>query len=249
MAGAGAPITMNVSDLQTGQTQSQDITLQDLQKMVSGTFDSYIAHPAETLAQSLQGAFSRPGADLYTQYRNARSLPDVAQQAQEQSEFSPGAGYPETPNVGKLQPENYYEQGPQSNVRPGTQGGFPAQTSMPYVSVNEPPRLAGTPDTSGFGASPGGPAEGEIAPPQGGTPRASVPNQQNPSQLRIQPQNERYSTGVPAGNVLQKRDAWRVVNTVLTDHDVAIPYQPHTWGPAEAATLCRAPGGWHDPVV
>jgi len=43
--------------------------------------------------------------------------------------------------------------------------------------------------------------------------------------------------------------AWRVVNTVLTDHDIAIPYQPHTWGPAEAATLCRVPGGWHDPVL
>lgn len=43
--------------------------------------------------------------------------------------------------------------------------------------------------------------------------------------------------------------AWRVVNDVLTDHDAAIPYQVHTWGPEEAGILCRSTGGWHDPVV
>ncbi|HEV2310841.1 MAG TPA: glucose-6-phosphate dehydrogenase [Acidimicrobiia bacterium] len=43
--------------------------------------------------------------------------------------------------------------------------------------------------------------------------------------------------------------AWRVVNDVLTDHDAAIPYQRHTWGPEEADALCRTAGGWHDPVV
>jgi glucose-6-phosphate 1-dehydrogenase len=43
--------------------------------------------------------------------------------------------------------------------------------------------------------------------------------------------------------------AWRVVNDVLTDHDAAIPYQQHTWGPEEAASLTPAPARWHDPVV
>ncbi len=43
--------------------------------------------------------------------------------------------------------------------------------------------------------------------------------------------------------------AWRVVNDVLTDHDAAIPYQEHTWGPEDAARLTPAPARWHDPVV
>ena len=43
--------------------------------------------------------------------------------------------------------------------------------------------------------------------------------------------------------------AWRVVNDVLTDHDPAIPYPRHSWGPEEAAALCRSKTGWHDPVV
>jgi len=42
--------------------------------------------------------------------------------------------------------------------------------------------------------------------------------------------------------------AWRVVDDVLTDHEAAIPYREHTWGPEEAAVLCR-PAAWHDPVV
>ena len=56
MAGAGAPITMNVSDLQTGQTQSQDITPAQLQSLASGSFDSYVAHPTETLSQAVERA-------------------------------------------------------------------------------------------------------------------------------------------------------------------------------------------------
>ncbi len=43
--------------------------------------------------------------------------------------------------------------------------------------------------------------------------------------------------------------AWRVVDDVLTDHDPAIPYPQHSWGPEEAAGLCRTTAGWHDPVV
>jgi len=43
--------------------------------------------------------------------------------------------------------------------------------------------------------------------------------------------------------------AWRVVNDVLTDHDPAIPYKPHTWGPAKAEALIHDADGWHDPVV
>jgi glucose-6-phosphate 1-dehydrogenase len=43
--------------------------------------------------------------------------------------------------------------------------------------------------------------------------------------------------------------AWRVVNDVLTNHDPAIPYKPHTWGPPQAEALIRTADGWHDPVV
>jgi glucose-6-phosphate 1-dehydrogenase len=43
--------------------------------------------------------------------------------------------------------------------------------------------------------------------------------------------------------------AWEVVDRVLTDHDRAYPYKPHTWGPALAEGLIRDPDGWHDPVL
>jgi glucose-6-phosphate 1-dehydrogenase len=41
--------------------------------------------------------------------------------------------------------------------------------------------------------------------------------------------------------------AWRVVDTVVHDHPDAIPYEPGTWGPAQAGVLVAAHGGWHDP--
>jgi glucose-6-phosphate 1-dehydrogenase len=43
-------------------------------------------------------------------------------------------------------------------------------------------------------------------------------------------------------------EAWRVVDRVLTDHDRAFPYKPHTWGPAQAEGLVHDPDGWHDPA-
>ncbi len=43
--------------------------------------------------------------------------------------------------------------------------------------------------------------------------------------------------------------AWRVVNDVLTDHERAIPYPPHTWGPPEADRLIHDPDHWHDPQL
>jgi glucose-6-phosphate 1-dehydrogenase len=43
--------------------------------------------------------------------------------------------------------------------------------------------------------------------------------------------------------------AWRVVNDVLTDHDPAIPYKAHTWGPPQAEALIGGADGWHDPVL
>ncbi len=43
--------------------------------------------------------------------------------------------------------------------------------------------------------------------------------------------------------------AWRVVNDVLTDHEKAVPYKPHTWGPPQAEALIRDADGWHDPVL
>ena len=35
--------------------------------------------------------------------------------------------------------------------------------------------------------------------------------------------------------------SWRVVDNVLTDHDPAIPYTVHTWGPEEADAPHRRP--------
>jgi len=42
--------------------------------------------------------------------------------------------------------------------------------------------------------------------------------------------------------------AWRVVDPVLTDHGVAHPYEPKTWGPAEADALLPKGEFWHDPA-
>ena len=41
--------------------------------------------------------------------------------------------------------------------------------------------------------------------------------------------------------------AWRVVDDVLTDHGPAYPYDPGTWGPAEADDLVDDVHGWHAP--
>ncbi len=44
--------------------------------------------------------------------------------------------------------------------------------------------------------------------------------------------------------------AWRVVDPALHHHDGKVaPYDPGTWGPAEADALTAATGGWHDPVA
>jgi glucose-6-phosphate 1-dehydrogenase len=42
--------------------------------------------------------------------------------------------------------------------------------------------------------------------------------------------------------------SWRVVNDVLADHDPAIIYKQHTWGPEEQALLFDGTDVWHDPV-
>jgi glucose-6-phosphate 1-dehydrogenase len=43
--------------------------------------------------------------------------------------------------------------------------------------------------------------------------------------------------------------AWAVVEPVLATHGPALAYEAGTWGPAEAAALIAADGGWHDPVM
>ena len=43
--------------------------------------------------------------------------------------------------------------------------------------------------------------------------------------------------------------AWTVVEPVLAEHGAALPYDPGTWGPAEAAALIAGDGGWHDPAA
>ena len=42
--------------------------------------------------------------------------------------------------------------------------------------------------------------------------------------------------------------AWAVVGPVLAEHGPALPYEPGSWGPAEAAKLIAGDGGWHDPL-
>jgi glucose-6-phosphate 1-dehydrogenase len=42
--------------------------------------------------------------------------------------------------------------------------------------------------------------------------------------------------------------SWRVVDDVLTDHELAIPYREHTWGPEEQSLLLGGSDVWHDPV-
>ena len=43
--------------------------------------------------------------------------------------------------------------------------------------------------------------------------------------------------------------AWRVVNDVLDGATPVHPYEPGTWGPAEADRLTAGIEGWHDPVA
>ena len=42
--------------------------------------------------------------------------------------------------------------------------------------------------------------------------------------------------------------AWTVVEPVLAEHGAALPYEPGTWGPAEADALIAGDGGWHNPT-
>jgi glucose-6-phosphate 1-dehydrogenase len=43
--------------------------------------------------------------------------------------------------------------------------------------------------------------------------------------------------------------AWAVVDPVLANHHPAHPYQPGSWGPAEADALLAGVARWHEPVV
>jgi glucose-6-phosphate 1-dehydrogenase len=43
-------------------------------------------------------------------------------------------------------------------------------------------------------------------------------------------------------------EAWRIVDPVIGTNTPAYPYEPGTWGPAEAAAV-TPPGGWIDPSV
>ena len=43
--------------------------------------------------------------------------------------------------------------------------------------------------------------------------------------------------------------AWAVVDPVLTAHGPALPYEPGSWGPDDAAALIDGNGGWHDPMA
>lgn len=40
--------------------------------------------------------------------------------------------------------------------------------------------------------------------------------------------------------------AWRVVDLILGNVAPVEPYEPNSWGPAEAARMMAGEGGWHD---
>ena len=61
---SAAPITMNVTDLNTGDTTQHAITSDQLQSLVSGTYDSYVAHPQETLWQATQRVANKVGSAI-----------------------------------------------------------------------------------------------------------------------------------------------------------------------------------------
>ncbi|MFI5047345.1 MAG: glucose-6-phosphate dehydrogenase [Acidimicrobiia bacterium] len=43
-------------------------------------------------------------------------------------------------------------------------------------------------------------------------------------------------------------ESWRVLDRVLDDHAPALPYERHTWGPAEQDVLIADEHHWHNPV-
>jgi glucose-6-phosphate 1-dehydrogenase len=43
-------------------------------------------------------------------------------------------------------------------------------------------------------------------------------------------------------------EAWRVVEPVLSADRPVVPYEPGSWGPAEADDLLDGHGGWHEPL-
>jgi glucose-6-phosphate 1-dehydrogenase len=47
----------------------------------------------------------------------------------------------------------------------------------------------------------------------------------------------------------QVERAWAVVDPILANHDPAVPYRVHSWGPKEADALIKGDGGWHAPVL
>jgi glucose-6-phosphate 1-dehydrogenase len=44
-------------------------------------------------------------------------------------------------------------------------------------------------------------------------------------------------------------EAWRIVDPVLKADTPIYPYEPGSWGPAQANGNVTPPGGWHNPVV
>jgi glucose-6-phosphate 1-dehydrogenase len=42
--------------------------------------------------------------------------------------------------------------------------------------------------------------------------------------------------------------AWRIVDPILGNATPVEPYEPNSWGPADAARMMAGEGGWHDPV-
>ena len=44
-------------------------------------------------------------------------------------------------------------------------------------------------------------------------------------------------------------EAWRVVDPILGAATPVAEYEPHTWGPTEAAGLIAGGSSWHDPVT
>jgi glucose-6-phosphate 1-dehydrogenase len=44
-------------------------------------------------------------------------------------------------------------------------------------------------------------------------------------------------------------EAWRIVDPILDGVTPVYPYEPWTWGPAEADRIGPPPGGWFTPIL
>jgi len=75
-----------------------------------------------------------------------------------------------------------------------------------------------------------------------------------PSDADLEPYERLLGEAMEGDQTLFAREdtveqAWRIVDPALTSKKPPLPYDPGTWGPAEADALVADHGGWHHPTV